>query len=673
MKKILAKLRFFRRFDPRLAAELRKQRKAILTGLACVVIGALLDGLLLPLVAKSVTLIQDAAPLKLQQEHKQQVLEQSLNDQAEKIAENLQVPTKTVKAAFHDIAGRIGEGQDDVTARFLAQWLGLPAPRVKAALANMASIRPTGNIEKVRALAWCCVLVVVLFGARYWFIRGQVYYLSKASARLTSDLRFRLFSKLQRLPVAYFSDKRAGAIQSVLTNDVNVYQLAVAVVRDSISAPVTAAVSLGFVIYWEWRLALIAIVFLPPMVMVINRNGRRMKKSQATVQDDLSELSAVTTEALQGIRVIKAFAAEQRVEATYSKEVEKSYDSQIRAMRILASLRPLVELIGSGAIAAVLLACGWLAYKGELDLGIVAGLMLCLDRINQSLKSLGGVTSTYKQVEAASDRIYTEVLDVPDQVIDTSAGRTLPAVAGRVEFRNVSFAYPDGTQALHKVSFTIEPGTSLALVGPSGAGKSTIADLLLRFYDPSEGQILLDGIDLRDLQISWLRSHIGVVPQQTFLFAGSVADNIRMGKPDATMDEIRSASQSAYADEFVVTMDGAYDAELGETGIRLSGGQRQRIAIARALVREPAVLLLDEATSALDASSEKAVTEALDVIMKERTTLYIAHRLTTAARADRILVLSRGEVVELGSHAELMELDGAYAGLFRAFSGGLLE
>jgi ABC-type multidrug transport system fused ATPase/permease subunit len=299
--------------------------------------------------------------------------------------------------------------------------------------------------------------------------------------------------------------------------------------------------------------------------------------------------------------------------------------------------------------------------------------MLALDRINQSLKAIGGVNSTYKQVEAASDRIHSEVLDVPDQVVDEMLGRVLENVVGRIEFRNVTFAYPDGTEALSDVSFVIEPGTSLALVGPSGAGKSTIADLFLRFYDPTQGQILLDGVDIRDLQISWLRRQIGVVPQQTFLFAGSVNDNIRLGKEDATEAEILEASNSAYADEFIRTMDDGYNSQLGESGIRISGGQRQRIAIARALVRKPTVLLLDEATSALDATSEKAVTEALEVIMKERTTLFIAHRLTTAARADRILVLRKGQVVEIGSHVELMELGGAYASLFRAFSGGLLE
>jgi ABC-type multidrug transport system fused ATPase/permease subunit len=408
------------------------------------------------------------------------------------------------------------------------------------------------------------------------------------------------------------------------------------------------------------------------MAFVIQRNGRKMKDAQLKVQDDLADLGAMTSEALMGTRVIRAFAAEEKVESTYSNLVERSYRSQVVAIKRLSSLRPLVELIGAFALAAVLYICGWMSYAGIIQLGQIAALIYALDRINQGFKSIGSVTNTYSMVEAASLRIHTEVLDVPEPH-DSDSGETLAHPVGHIEFRNVSFAYPDGTEALRNVSFTIEPGTSLALVGPSGAGKSTIADLVLRFYDPSEGQILFDGRDIRTLRLSWLRNQIGVVPQQTFLFAGSVADNLRLGKEDATDEELREAAIAAHADEFISTMNVGYSSELGESGIRLSGGQRQRIAIARALVRKPALLLLDEATSALDPTSEKIVTEALDEIMRTRTTLFIAHRLTTAARADRILVLRRGEVVELGSHKDLIDRGGVYAGLFAAFSGGVLD
>jgi subfamily B ATP-binding cassette protein MsbA len=416
----------------------------------------------------------------------------------------------------------------------------------------------------------------------------------------------------------------------------------------------------------------LGLLFVLPMSNVIRRNGKRIKASQGEVQNSLSDLSAVTTEALQGVRVTKAFAAESKMENDYAARLNATFRTQIENARITASLRPLVELLGATAVASVLLLCGYLSFLGWLDLGIIVSVIFAFDRINQGLRSFTGITSTLNSIDAATERIHREILDVPDQVEDIAAGQTLPDPKGRIEFRNVSFAYPDGTEALRNVSFTLEPGTSLALVGPSGAGKSTVADLLLRFYDPTEGQILFDGIDVRDLNLTWLREQIGVVPQQTFLFAGSIADNVRLGKPDATVEQISEAGCLAHVDEFVVNMPARYDSPLGEGGAGLSGGQRQRVAIARALVREPALLLLDEATSALDAESERAVTEALEEVMQQRTTLFIAHRLTTAARANRILVMSRGQAIESGTHADLLTANGFYAALFKAFSGGVL-
>jgi len=516
------------------------------------------------------------------------------------------------------------------------------------------------------------VLVVAVFGARYWFTRGQVYFLSEAANLLAANLRKRMFAKLIRLPVSYFGERRAGAIQSVLTNDVNVYQNAVGVIRDSIDGPVRAVGAIVTVLLLKWQLAAVAVLLIPIMASVIQRNSKRMKVAQADVQSDLASVSATTLEVLQGTRVVKAFNAERRVEKEYGDLVDRSFASQMRAVARVASLRPFVELIGAVGLAVVFYISGLLASRGELQVSDIAAIVAAMDMINQGFRTLGNVSNTMAGVRAASDRIYSEILDVPE-AHEVVGGLKPERAAGRIEFRNVSFAYPDGTLAIRNVSFLLEPGQSLAMVGPSGAGKSTIADLVLRFYDPSEGQVLFDGVDVRELDIAWLRAQIGVVPQHTFLFAGSIEDNVRLGAPDATDEDLRLALSQAHAEEFTHEMSQRPQSELGERGARLSGGQMQRIAIARALVRKPTVLLLDEATSALDATSEKAVTEALDEVMKTRTTLFIAHRLTTAARADRILVLSRGEVVEQGSHTELMAANGAYAGLFRAFSGGILD
>ncbi|MEZ0327278.1 MAG: ABC transporter ATP-binding protein [Fimbriimonas sp.] len=516
------------------------------------------------------------------------------------------------------------------------------------------------------------LVFVALFAARYWFSRGQVYFLSSAANKLATELRIRMFRKLLSLPVSYFNERRSGAIQSVLTNDVNVYQNAVMLVRDSIDGPIKVVFATATLFWMQPQLALIALLVMPALVAIIQRNARKMRKTQTEVQEDLAELSATSQEVLQGARVVKAFGAENRMASFFETAVQRSYESQMRAVTITASLRPLVELIGACAMALLLYMGGYLAMNGNLNVGTIAAMGFAMDAINQGFRSLAGVSNAYSGVQAASDRIYSEVLDVPT-AHEALGDKTIDSPKGQIEFENVCFTYPDGTEALSNVTFTLAPGESLALVGPSGAGKSTIADLLLRFYDPTAGRITFDGVDLKDLDVAWLRSQIGVVPQHTFLFAGSIEDNVRLGAPEATEADLKLALKQSHAEEFTSEMQDRTVSELGERGVRLSGGQMQRIAIARAVVRKPAILLLDEATSALDPTSEKIVTEALEEVMKDRTTLFIAHRLTTAARADKIAVLRRGEIVEQGSHQDLMSAGGVYAGLFKAFSGGVLD
>ncbi len=527
------------------------------------------------------------------------------------------------------------------------------------------------HLPAMPALLALCGLVILLFGAKYWFTRGQSFYLGEAANRLAMNLRIRMMQKLLRLPVGYYNDRRAGAIQSVLTNDVNVYQTAVGLIRDSIQAPITSIGAFTAILILQWQLAIVALLLIPAMVVVMQRNARRMRRAQTEIQGRLANVSATMLEVLSGTRVVKAFGAEDRVQDEYDRTVQQTFESQTRALHVVSALRPLQDLIGAVGIAVFLYLCGILARVGTLDVSHVVALGVAMDKVNQGLKSLGGAGNTYAMVQAASERIHSEILDVPESK-EFEGGRCLAHPEGNIAFENVSFTYPDGTYALDNVSFEIQPGTSLALVGPSGSGKSTIADLLLRFYDPTSGRILFDGVDLRDLDVRWLRLQIGPVPQHTFLFAGSIEDNVKLGDPYASDEDVRTALRLAHAEEFAADMRNRTNAELGERGVRLSGGQMQRVAIARALVRKPTVLLLDEATSALDAASEKAVTEALAEVMQTRTTLFIAHRLTTAARADRILVLNRGQVMEVGSHTELMEANGSYASLFRAFSGGVL-
>ncbi|HWA83238.1 MAG TPA: ABC transporter ATP-binding protein [Fimbriimonadaceae bacterium] len=664
----LKKVKVFRRFDSRLSAELRRQRKPIVTGLVCVVVTALLTTTTIPLIKWSLQAINDAGHIG-----EQMIV---TKDEVQEIARAVHKSPVEVNQVFVELE----QGREDRLRKSefgpAAKRLGVTPDRLNEIMdrAREHAIHRARNPQDALSfLGFVCLAVVSLYGLKYWFTRGQAYYLSYASNRLANDLRIRMFDKLQRLPVSYFNEKRAGAIQSVLTNDVNVYQNAVMVIRDSIDAPIRAFGSFVYVFVLQWQLGLVTLLFLPILLIVIQRNARKMKAAQSQVQIDLSLLNALSQESLLGTRVVKAFNAEATVLKNYRGLVEQSFQSQMTAVRRLATLRPLVELIGACALATVMYICGWLAYGGSLQVADIAALVYALDLINQGFRSLGNVRNTYSQVQAASERIYSEILDIPDEHFENPGTKTVDEPKGRIAFEHVTFSYPDGTAALCDVSFVIEPGTSLALVGPSGAGKSTIADLVLRFYDPTSGRITFDGADLKELKVEWLRSQIGVVPQSTFLFAGTIAENIRMGAPEATMEEVVEAGKMAHAEEFVSRFERKYESNIGELGMGLSGGERQRVAIARALVRKPTMLLLDEATSALDATSEKAVTAALEEVMQTRTTIFIAHRLTTAARADKILYLRRGEVVEYGSHKELMDAGGEYAALFRVFSSGLIE
>lgn len=638
--------RLFPKFDPRLKADLLKQKRPIVVALVCVAITSVLTVGTAGLIEGAVRAINNATPIAVDIDRLNQ---KSSERRTQLIAEKLNVDEKDLAratiAADAEISGA-RESKGKVTAR------------QKKALSD---------------LGLYCFLVVAVFALKYWFTRGSAYYIAKASTLLANELRERIFDRLQRLPIAYFNKRRAGAIQSVLTNDVNVYLNAVMVVRDSIDGPIKLVLGLVAVFFIQWKLALIALFFVPLLAGFVQYNGRKTKQASAEVQADLANLQAFTQESLQGTRVIRAFAAEGRIRDAFQRLIGRYYGSQMKLNRRVATLKPLVEFIGAACLACVIYACGWLALGAELTISQVTSLVYILDVVNQGFRSMGYVSNTFKLVEAASERIYGEVLDVPTETEQDEARSELPHLQGQIEFRNVSFTYPDGTPALSNVSFVIEPGTSLALVGPSGAGKSTIADLLLRFYDASEGQVLIDGVDVRELKTRWTRNQIGVVPQQTFLFAGTIADNLRMGAPDATEDQMRRAVKAAHAENFVDRTPAKLEEELGESGMGLSGGERQRLAIARALVRDPKILVLDEATSNLDAESERAVTEALDEIMHTRTTLFIAHRLTTAARADKIAMLRKGEVLEIGSHRELLEANGPYAAMYRMFSSGLLD
>ncbi len=522
------------------------------------------------------------------------------------------------------------------------------------------------DMRDAQRLNMVSLTVIGLFALKWFFSYGQMYYLAKAGQRMTARLREDLFAHLQRLPIGFFQSRQVGSIQAVINHDVPVLQSAVLLVRDTLDAPLRIVAFTVYIFVLNWKLALLAVVCLPLIALIIQRLGRQVHRIAHQTQGALANVSALVQEALAGIRVVKTFATEDRQIERFIQHNQEVLHHSLRGERRRARLRPTVEFIGAVSIALVLWFGGQLVAQGEMEVGQLLSFLFLLHQIAQAASGIGAIQLTRKQVSAAAERIFREVLDVAPETYDPPNAIDLPSAQGRITFERVSFRYPTGEQAVKEVSFEIQPGEVVALVGHSGAGKSTLIDLLLRFYSPQSGRILIDGVDIQQVRLSSLRSQIAVVPQQTMLFVGTIAENIAYGLPDATMEAIVRSAQQAHAHEFIERLPNGYETLVGDKGVRLSGGESQRIAIARALLRNPKILVLDEATSALDPIAERTIQQVIEEGRGIRTTLIIAHRWTTVQCADRVLVMERGRLVEQGTHSELLARDGVYAKLYRA-------
>ena len=493
---------------------------------------------------------------------------------------------------------------------------------------------------------------------------GHSYLTAWISQRIIADFRRHLFAHLHTLSVSFFSRRRTGELLSRLINDVTVVQSVVTETPiDSAKQLVTFVGGITFLLMMNWRLCLLILILLPLLVLVAKVFGRRLKSLSTSIQDHTAAMSTLIEEVISGIRIVKSFVQTQREETRFAAQVEQTLALTMRKAGVMAVFIPVISLLTFSAAAAVLWYGGQQVIDGRVSPGDLFAFVLFAGILIGPFSSAARVFAQIREAQGATQRVF-EILDTSSEVSDSPTATTLSSVSGHIRVEHIGFAYDLRQPVLTDISFEAKPGELVAIVGPTGAGKTTVMNLLHRFYDPTEGRITIDGHDLRQVTMdSWYRQ-IALVPQETILFGGTILDNIRYGDEKASQEKVEAASRAAHAHDFIMNFPDQYQTIVGEKGINVSGGQRQRIAIARAIVKNPRVLLLDEATSALDSESERLVQEALEQLMKGRTTFVIAHRLTTIQRADRILVLNKGRLVETGTHAELMDHKGLYQYLY---------
>ncbi|MGQ9463210.1 MAG: ABC transporter ATP-binding protein [Candidatus Fervidibacter sp.] len=493
---------------------------------------------------------------------------------------------------------------------------------------------------------------------------AHTFLANSIAQKVVLDLRRRLYAHIQSMTPSFFEQERTGQLLARVVNDVAALQSLVTIgIEDLVSTPILIVGSLALMVVISPTLTLIALILLPIIGGLIWHLGRKLRKASYETQVALGNLTALLRESLSAIKLVQAFSAEQNALSQFDRRNREVYRHTLRVIRLRMMLAPSVELIGTiGVIAGVFIG-GTLVVQGLLRPESLLAFMVYFYTLASSIRRLTQIQAVREQVAGAAERIF-QVLDTPPEITDEPDAVDLPTVKGEITFDKVRFHYPGGDEILKSVSFRIHPGEKVAIVGPSGVGKTTIAMLLMRFHEPTGGRILLDGYDLRKIRLSSLRRHIGLVLQDTFVFDGTVRENIVLGNPDATDEEIVEVARLANAHEFIERLPEGYDTWVGEGGAFLSAGQRQRIALARALLKKPAILILDEVTSHLDAESEAAVQQAIEKAMQGRTVILIAHRLTTIKNADRILVLQDGQIVEEGRHDELVAADSYYRRLY---------
>ncbi len=537
----------------------------------------------------------------------------------------------------------------------IASGLNLTYPMLIGKLID--SVKGGGGQEAVNQYAMWMIGIFVLVGIST-FLRSYLF--TVAGERIVTRLQERLFQQVLQQEIGFFDQRRTGELLNRLTSDATVLQKAVTVnVSMGLRFAMSGVGAIGILIWTSWKLALLMLAVVPVIAVGAGLYGRMLRKISRSVQDAFADANAIAEESIGGIRTVRSFAREREEHARYKAGIETAFALAKKRAWVGAWFSGLISFAGYGSIVAVLWYGGHLLASGEMDFGELTSFMLYTFTVAFSLGALSGLYEDFAKAIGASDRVF-ELLERPCEQVDGTEQIANPV--GALTFREVAFAYPTRPDApvLKGVSFDIEPNQVVALVGPSGGGKSTVAALISRFYDVQSGDITLDGVSISTLQMDWLREKVAVVRQEPILFATTILDNIRYGRPSATKEDVLAAAKAANAHDFVSEFPEGYETLVGERGVRLSGGQKQRIAIARAILKDPVLLILDEATSALDVESEHLVQEALERLMENRSSLVIAHRLSTIQHADTVVVLSDGEVVEKGSHDVLLAQEGLY-------------
>ena len=516
------------------------------------------------------------------------------------------------------------------------------------------------TILKILPIAFIIIYVVKGL-ARY----GQSYIMRAVGQKIIMKIRNELYEHIQKMPLSFFHNTPSAILMSRITNDVTMLaNVSSQVIADFFRQSFTLLLLSGLTFYREFRLAAIALIVLPFITIFIVNIGKKLRELSRRNQEKIGDMNIILQETFTGNKIVKAFGMEQYENMRFKKENRKLYDISIKEAKRYEMVSPIMEVFAAIGTGIVIWYGGYQVIKGTTTPGTFFSFLTALIMIYEPIKKLSTMNSVIQQSMAAAERVFN-MLDAEIGIVSKNDAIELKEFKNKIIFEDVWFQYnSDNGMVLKGINLEVKKGEIIALVGSSGAGKSTLVDMIPRFYDTTKGRIKIENYDIKDLTLASLRSHIGIVTQETILFNDTVKNNIAYGRVDASREEIHSAAQSAYTHEFIMEMSEGYDTIIGERGVKLSGGQRQRISIARAILKNPSILILDEATSSLDTESERMVQQALENLMKDRTTLVIAHRLSTVLNADRIIVMDSGRIAETGRHDELIRLGGIYNKLY---------